>query len=1543
MKKAHGLRLAISMIVIFTLFFPGVSARAQNGPAEVYSGGLRERVELTLRADGAPLPGGTSQLSIDAIPLIDVPDLEIHWYIPEGVQLLGNDADTFSSVTAHQTVNSERTLSFPTTGTYKIIVSASLHLSPDASYGSAGVLFFVIDPHGSYVTDKDPDAHRPVRSGLPVQVTTSSVPSNITLEPDDDPCFTISAHFDRIEREVTRDGYGPDVRIPLAGIGVEFRESDLVFDDSYGTLGTDANGNVIGSFCDDDGILDDELEIYLRLTAERGDPIVYVEDSSYIDEKYEYDTGEVASEGGWIDFNVNLDHDWSAIFNIIDAAWQARYLWVESGGSFSEETEIHWEPGYGDTGSYYDPTYSEITIADGPGDPDQWDESVIMHEWGHFATDHYGCDESPGGDHSHDEIIGSEFAFDEGFSTYYQLAVRDYLDYPDASWYLDINSSGVQGITYNLNDFHVYHPSLVSIGNEGAVAAAFWDLNDTDDGWDYQDRVGYGHAAIQNVYTSDAFLDIAYGLFDDTCDFDTYMRGWVDSGMPADQSTAAVVKENTGYTLLPAKQISESLAGNWVEGDYSPADIYRWWKQLAYVADNSASMNGPKFNAMQTLFVEAVNDLGDDPEGTEFSLELFNNTITSNETAFAGQFFPETLIDPINALSTIPDADPNCEVNALRALAQAVDDKEKGDVWLFTDGDTDQNPSVDSLRQLLNENKMRASMALMGLCPPKGENSILKGAIFTETLEGLTPEEQQTMMGERLLAGQAREQLGLMAEDIPGGIVPYLLTALNSGGQFLYVDSSQVADAADILRAQITNSAGAGRWSDYVSDQPTYRWDKLASWEYNWIDARYGTSWGNPQYNHKLDIPIPGYFQYFSGPYYDTVHVFEDGYLTLGLHEAYVYNNTTLPNPAEPNSALYPFWDNIKPYCPIPAEGSPEVCDGWIYSLQQGDWFAIEYFQYQYNYPDPLVLNTFEILLNLETYEIRYQYQTVPNGAESATIGLENSNGTIGLQLSYNDVNGASDGMGYKLTPAPPQPTKTYIVTVDSTMESIGFLLTGYSGSFEPLEVSDPNGNPVNCSDPGTMCLDLDLVQYVQVNTNGRVGDWEALVDAGNTGSGTFSFTSFAVSPIYVEGSINHTLSTGTQQLLVQVAGQVDGCVLSGLFHKADGSPFGYSINFFDDGLHNDKDACDGLYGSGSFFLGAGSAYLTLQGLHNGEAFLRIDPNPYTFQPFQMQSMGDGVNYGGVTELQFQLTNKDIHNHCYWISYSAPEGWWIEFPFLPMVCVDAGQTEVDTFDVYLTSGFSNNLPSGTTGIMTISATEWEKGAISDSASARITRHRQPARIDIFNPTHFLRPNGDTASLEFLVTDLQGVAVADGTEIQLVTNNGSLSPNPATTEHGSFMATFTSGENIGTAAITAMAPNGIYASTEIEIGNPLPDRITLWISNNQLPADGVSTTTLVATVCDEWGNPVPNQMVKIGTEGDGLHGTIVGGYEGQVISGYTDTDGEFSVIFTSGNVAGVAGIRAELLILDGVNTIVVDHDRKVIYVGINLIHLPLVRR
>jgi hypothetical protein len=64
------------------------------------------------------------------------------------------------------------------------------------------------------------------------------------------------------------------------------------------------------------------------------------------------------------------------------------------------------------------------------------------------------------------------------------------------------------------------------------------------------------------------------------------------------------------------------------------------------------------------------------------------------------------------------------------------------------------------------------------------------------------------------------------------------------------------------------------------------------------------------------------------------------------------------------------------------------------------------------------------VLLNSVTGEIRFQYLNVPNGASVSTIGIENSDGSRAVQVSYNDVGGASDGMGYKFTPAPPQPTK---------------------------------------------------------------------------------------------------------------------------------------------------------------------------------------------------------------------------------------------------------------------------------------------------------------------------------------------------------------------------------------------------------------------------------------------------------------------------------------------------------------------------------------
>src|SRR4030042_1444362 len=262
MIKAKKLYFIISVLVIFAMFIPSGLAQAQGGPAEDHAGGARKRVEVTLQADGAPAPGGTAQVSFFATPLISTPELEIKWVIPQGVQLLGGEVETFSDITVNQTVSSERSLRFPTAGTYKIAVSARLRMAPEITFGTSGVLFFVIDPRGSRVTDQDPDANDPERTKNLEQVTVSSTLTSISPQaPNGDPCFTVTGHVDRIDRPQTSTGYGTDVRIDLEGIRVEIRESDLIFDDSYGRATIDSNGNFTKSFCDDDGWFNDTLEI----------------------------------------------------------------------------------------------------------------------------------------------------------------------------------------------------------------------------------------------------------------------------------------------------------------------------------------------------------------------------------------------------------------------------------------------------------------------------------------------------------------------------------------------------------------------------------------------------------------------------------------------------------------------------------------------------------------------------------------------------------------------------------------------------------------------------------------------------------------------------------------------------------------------------------------------------------------------------------------------------------------------------------------------------------------------------------------------------------------------------------------------------------------------------------------------------------------------------------------------------------------------------------------------------------------------------------
>lgn len=86
--------------------------------------------------------------------------------------------------------------------------------------------------------------------------------------------------------------------------------------------------------------------------------------------------------------------------------------------------------GYHSNGmSFYSPGERRLYILGGmlgnisSADTDHFDDSVILHEYGHFLEDAYGNSQSPGGSHDGRSTIDPRLAWSEGFANYLQAAI----------------------------------------------------------------------------------------------------------------------------------------------------------------------------------------------------------------------------------------------------------------------------------------------------------------------------------------------------------------------------------------------------------------------------------------------------------------------------------------------------------------------------------------------------------------------------------------------------------------------------------------------------------------------------------------------------------------------------------------------------------------------------------------------------------------------------------------------------------------------------------------------------------------------------------------------------------------------------------------------------------------------------------------------------------------------------------------------------------------------------------------------------------------
>lgn len=149
----------------------------------------------------------------------------------------------------------------------------------------------------------------------------------------------------------------------------------------------------------------------------------------------------------------------------------------------ADKVTVYWKAGfnpytyfnYTTPLSFYSPGERKLYILGGvsgnvkSADTDHFDDSVILHEYGHFLEDVYGSSQSPGGSHTGNFVIDARLAWSEGWANYFQGAV---LTGADAN---GSNGASLETDIPSTKRFHYYVDTYgyKGSGNNAGVSIAF--------------------------------------------------------------------------------------------------------------------------------------------------------------------------------------------------------------------------------------------------------------------------------------------------------------------------------------------------------------------------------------------------------------------------------------------------------------------------------------------------------------------------------------------------------------------------------------------------------------------------------------------------------------------------------------------------------------------------------------------------------------------------------------------------------------------------------------------------------------------------------------------------------------------------------------------------------------------------------------------------------------------------------------------------------------------------------------------------------------
>jgi hypothetical protein len=317
---------------------------------------------------------------------------------------------------------------------------------------------------------------------------------------------------------VTRPIRGATVQLIDSGTGAEIASMASGADGSYSFSNVPRNTSVqlrVRAELKDGGSAGWDVDVRDNFIAGASDldipaPPALTSRALYVLDGGSFDTGiidatrNLTATTGWGGSSYTGPRS-AAPFAILDAIYTGmQFVRSADPGASFPALDVFWSVNNTSASDNFDLTTGEVSstsyfpgfslmfiLGDTAADVDEFDDTVVLHEWGHYFEDVFSRSDSPGGTHSFGESLDASMAFGEGWGTAFgQMALDDPI-------YCDTQIPGVSGgFGFSVETVNA---GVQGWFNELSVITLLYDLWDTaNDGTD-SGSIGFG--PIYNVMT----------------------------------------------------------------------------------------------------------------------------------------------------------------------------------------------------------------------------------------------------------------------------------------------------------------------------------------------------------------------------------------------------------------------------------------------------------------------------------------------------------------------------------------------------------------------------------------------------------------------------------------------------------------------------------------------------------------------------------------------------------------------------------------------------------------------------------------------------------------------------------------------------------------------------------------------------------------------------------------------------------------------------------------------------------------------------------